>query len=58
MELHPLRGALFESFVMSELLKSCFNSGKANNPHFFRDNVGNEVDLVIDYGVKVDILVS
>ena len=53
-ESHPLRGALFESFVVSELLKSRFNSGKTDNLYFFRDNVGNEVDLVVDQGVKVD----
>lgn len=54
MESHPLKGALFESFVVSELLKSRFNSGKKDNLYFFRDNVGNEVDLVVDQGVKVD----
>ncbi len=54
MESHPLRGALFESFVISELLKSRFNLGKADNLYFFRDNVGNEVDLILDKGAKVD----
>lgn len=54
MESHPLKGALFESFVVSELLKACYNSGKMDNFYFFRDNVGNEVDLVVDQGVNVD----
>ncbi len=53
MESHPLRGALFESFVVSELLKNRFNSGKPDNLYFFRDNVGNEVDLVIDQGATI-----
>lgn len=51
---HPLRGALFESFVVSELLKSRFNSGKTDNLYFFRDNVGNEVDLVVNQGLTVN----
>ena len=51
---HPLKGALFESFVVSEILKKRFNAGKTDNLFYFRDNVGNEVDLVIDNGVSVD----
>jgi uncharacterized protein len=51
---HPLRGALFESFVVSELLKARFNAGKADNLYFFRDSVGNEVDLILDRGAQVD----
>lgn len=46
----PLRGELFENFVVSEFLKNRFNQVKDNNLYFFRDHVGNEVDLVLDYG--------
>lgn len=53
MQSHPLRGALFESFVVSELLKNRFNKGKADNLYYFRDNVGNEVDLILDQGTQV-----
>jgi hypothetical protein len=45
---HPLRGALFETLVVAEFLKARFNSGFPSNLHFWRDNVGLEVDLVID----------
>jgi predicted AAA+ superfamily ATPase len=51
---HPLKGALFESFVIAELLKQRFNAGKPDNLYYFRDNVGNEVDLVCDNGKNVD----
>jgi predicted AAA+ superfamily ATPase len=51
---HPLKGALFESFVIAELLKKRFNAGKPDNLYYFRDNVGNEVDLVCDNGNNVD----
>ena len=50
---HPLRGALFETFIVSEILKQRFNSGQKSNLYYFRDNVGNEVDLIMDYGIDV-----
>jgi hypothetical protein len=50
---HPLKGALFETFVMNEILKKRFNSGKTDHLYFFRDNTGNEVDLICDYGREV-----
>ncbi|MDF1615669.1 ATP-binding protein [Desulfurivibrio dismutans] len=53
---HPLRGALFETFVVSELLKSRFNRGKTDNLYYFRDNKGNEVDLVLDQGIAQRIV--
>jgi len=50
---HPLKGALFETFVVGEFLKARLNAGKRSNLYFFRDNVGNEVDLVLEGGTKV-----
>lgn len=54
MSTHPLRGALFENFVVSEFLKNRFNNGQTDNLFFFRDNTGNEVDLICDHGQKTD----
>ncbi len=54
MQTHPLRGALFESYVISEILKIRYNAGKVDNLYYFRDNVGNEVDLVMDHGAHVN----
>ncbi|MDP2821307.1 MAG: ATP-binding protein [Sulfuritalea sp.] len=39
---HPLRGALFETLVVTEVLKWRFNRGQVNNLHFYRDSNGNE----------------
>jgi len=50
---HPLKGALFETFVVTEILKLRLNAGKRSNLYYFRDNVGNEVDLILDYGNEV-----
>lgn len=48
--LHPLRGALFETMVVNELLKSRRNAGSAEALWFWRDNIGTEVDLVLERG--------
>lgn len=50
LNLHPMRGNIFESFVISELLKNKFNRGEENNLYFWRDQNGNEIDLLIDQG--------
>jgi hypothetical protein len=47
---HPLKGALFETFVVSELLKKRFNRSKIDNLYYFRDSKGNEVDVILDHG--------
>lgn len=45
---HYSRGSLFESFVISEILKYKFNRGVEHNCYFWRDKTGNEVDCVIE----------
>ncbi len=45
---HPLRGAVFETFVVSELRKRCLNRGEPPSFYFWRDSNGNEVDLLIE----------
>jgi len=47
---HPLRGALFETFVISEFLKARFNRAMTNNLYYFSDNTGNEIDLLLERG--------
>ncbi len=43
---HPLRGALFETFAVSEAYKQHDHSGLAERLWFYRDSHGNEVDLL------------
>jgi len=45
---HPLRGAIFESWVVSEIVKARANLGLAPNLCFFRDRKGREVDAVLE----------
>jgi len=46
MATHPLRGSLFENLVVTEFLKYRYNQGKNNNLFFWRNNMGNEIDLI------------
>ena len=45
---HPLRGQVFETWVVSETLKHRTNQGRTGGLWFYRDRNGAEVDLVID----------
>jgi len=47
-ETHISRGALFETYVVSELVKQRFNAGRPANLYFWRDNVGHEVDVLFE----------
>ncbi|MEG1752210.1 MAG: ATP-binding protein [Clostridia bacterium] len=42
-----MSGGIYETFVVSELLKSYYNAGKEPNLYFFRDTNGLEIDVVI-----------
>jgi predicted AAA+ superfamily ATPase len=50
MNIHPMRGALFENLCIAEFIKHLRHSGAAGMPYFWRDNIGNEVDLLIVHG--------
>lgn len=50
---HPARGALFENFLINELLKNRFNAGKRSNLYFWRDRSGHEIDVLIDKGLEL-----
>ena len=45
---HPLRGPLFETWCVSELLKRRFNTARPSNLSFWRDRLGHEVDLLLE----------
>ena len=46
---HPLRGQVFETYVISELRKAFLNRGEPPLFYFWRDSNGNEVDLLIEW---------
>ena len=45
---HPARGALFETWVVAEALKSRYHAGLPNDLYFWRDNNGVEADLMFE----------
>ncbi|MHC4874296.1 MAG: ATP-binding protein [Planctomycetota bacterium] len=45
---HPLRGSIFETFVVSEIIKQYFHTGTPESLYFYRDYQGHEVDLVME----------
>jgi len=48
LDLHPLRGSLFENLIITDLIKHRFNQGKPRNLYFWRDNTGNEIDVILE----------
>ncbi|MBK9013685.1 MAG: ATP-binding protein [Saprospiraceae bacterium] len=50
---HPYRGALFENFIINELLKNRFNQGRRSNLFYWRDSTGHEVDVILDNGLDL-----
>ncbi len=47
---HAARGAVFETWVVSEALKNFYNRGVEADLYFWRDSAGHEIDLLIDQG--------
>ena len=54
LDVHPLRGNLFENLVVMEILKYRYNQGKRNNLNFYRDSQGNEIDVI--YNIAHNVL--
>ena len=50
---HPLKGAIFENFVFSEIYKAFAHRGELPPLYFWRDRTGHEVDIVIDTGKRL-----
>lgn len=44
---HPLLGHIFKTFIVSECFKRFYNLGEKPPLYFWRDQIGNEIDLLI-----------
>ncbi len=53
---HPLRGAIFESWVVTEILKHRMNRGENSGLYFLRDQHGREADVVVDHGDRLQVI--
>ncbi len=50
---HPLRGFIFESMVITEMVKKRTNSGLQVNLFYWRDKTGHEIDVIVDNAGKL-----
>jgi predicted AAA+ superfamily ATPase len=50
---HYLRGNIFESFIISEHIKSRLHAGRRPNTFFWRNSTGHEIDLIIEAGAQL-----
>lgn len=50
---HSKRGNIFESFVISEIVKHFYNRGHEPTIYFWQDRNKHEVDCIIKYGTRL-----
>jgi len=53
LKIHSHRGAIFEGFVMAEILKFYYALGKMPPLYFWRDHLGTEVDALLEKSDKL-----
>ncbi len=53
---HPLRGAIFESWVAAEAHKARVHNGEQPDLYHYREARGLEIDLIIDRGEQLDAI--
>ncbi|MDC7228383.1 MAG: ATP-binding protein [Spirochaetales bacterium] len=52
LDYHFLKGNIFETFIINEVLKANYNVGERFELYYWRDNHKKELDLIIDFGIK------
>ncbi|MBA3016387.1 MAG: DUF4143 domain-containing protein [Proteobacteria bacterium] len=50
---HPLRGSIFESWVVSELYKAQVHRGEQPNLYHYRESRGLKMDVLVDLGDRL-----
>jgi hypothetical protein len=50
---HPLRGAIFENWLVTELAKAAAHAGRVPAVGFIRDKEGHEIDAVVECGTML-----
>jgi predicted AAA+ superfamily ATPase len=53
LENHPLKGAIFETMVVIELIKKFTNKGITAPLFYWRDKTGHEIDVIIEKNEKL-----
>lgn len=50
---HPLYGSIYETFVVSEIMKAFVHRGERPPAYYWRDRSGREVDVVLESGKQL-----
>ncbi|WP_009034343.1 ATP-binding protein [Indibacter alkaliphilus] len=53
---NPIKGALFKNMMIAEYVKQMHHQNNPQDLWFWRDAAGNEIDLLVDKGDKIDII--
>lgn len=56
LETHPLRGALFETWVLGEIAKAHLHRGRRPRLFFYRERSRLEIDLVLERGADLTLV--
>lgn len=56
LKIHSHRGAIFEGFILTEILKFYYAQGKTPALYFWRDHLGTEVDVLLERGEQLTAL--
>jgi predicted AAA+ superfamily ATPase len=54
--LHYIKGALFENLIINEFIKRSFHRGENRQPYFLQDNHGKEIDCLLVDGEKITLV--
>lgn len=52
LDTHFAKGAIFENLIITEVYKNITNSRVNHRLYYYRENSGNEIDLIIDRGSR------
>ncbi len=53
---HPLRGAIFETWVVSEIFKHRMNRGEPGGLSYYRDRDAAEADLIVEHPSRLTLV--
>jgi predicted AAA+ superfamily ATPase len=51
--LHYMKGSLFENLILNEFIKRSFNRGENRQPYYWQENHGKEIDCLLVNGERV-----
>jgi uncharacterized protein len=54
--LHYMKGALFENLIINEFIKRSFHRGENRQPYFWQDSHGKEIDCLLVSGDEVTLV--